>query len=78
MPVISQEEYQMKSIQHFFYSIKKTIKGAYEEGIISQPPSKHLSTILPIKGIVKSNNDLFFADREVGMIHNSQPKTECE
>lgn len=73
-----QEEYQMKSIQHFFYSIKKTIKEAYEEGIISQLPSKHLSTILPIKGIVKSNNDLFFSDREVGMIHNFQPKTECE
>ena len=42
-----QEEYQMKSIQHFFYSIKKTIKESYEEGIISQPPSKHLGLTNP-------------------------------
>lgn len=72
-------DYRAKTIQHFFYSIERTMKDAYKDGIISNAPTKHLSSILPpIKGLIRSENELFFTNREVELIHECQLRTECQ
>lgn len=70
--------YSIKTIKHFFESIKATIKTAYNSGIIDTPPSKLFSSIIPNKGIIISENDLFLTNREIELIHNYKPKKECE
>lgn len=71
-------DYKTKTIQNFFYSIERTIKDAYKDGIVNSAPSKLVSSVTSIRGLVISENELFFTHREVELIHECQPRTECQ
>lgn len=71
-------DYKTKTIQNFFYSIERTIKDAYKDGIVSSAPSKLVSSVTSNRGLVISENELFFTHREVELIHECQLRTECQ